>query len=82
MNAGLFVSPTPMKQLMATMLAAKPGSAHASMRKHSTPNWRTISSGVKEAIISGAAMYIINPISVITPIPNSVVIHAKRSVSR
>ena len=78
----LHCSAAPTKQLIATMLAAKPGSAHASMRRHSAPNWRTASSGVSEAIISGAAIYITTPMKVITAMPRSVVIHAKRSVRR
>ena len=59
------------------MLAAKKGSAKASMRNTRVPNSRMAATGVRKPIIWGAKIYITTPIRAITPMPRPMVSQAK-----
>ena len=69
MIAGLSVSPAPTHTQTATIEAANMGSAKASIRRHCAPNCLISSTGVINAIISGAKTNITIPISAITAMP-------------
>ena len=53
------------------MLAAKKGSAKASMRNTVVPNSRMSSTGDNTPIISGAKTNMTTPMRAITPMPNA-----------
>ena len=77
---GMSVLPAPTNTDIATMAAANPGSAHASILRISVPKLITDLSGEMSDIISGANSHIINPMNAIMPTPSAIHIHAKECI--
>ena len=73
---GTSVSPAPRSAPLATMLAAKSGSAKSSTRRTRAPAAWTAASGVSNAIIWGAKSHSTAPRSAMTSIPVPVQSHA------
>ena len=80
MMLGMRVFPAPTNTDVAIMAAAKPGSAHASMRSMSVPKVITLSSGDMTLIISGAKIHIISPMKAMIHTPRVIDIHAKECI--